>query len=363
MSLAAKAFHLLRPLLHQLDAETAHRATIAALRCAPRLPLQKTADAQLAQNLFGLNFPNPLGLAAGFDKNAEVPDAMLAQGFGFVEVGTVTPKPQSGNPKPRLFRLSEDQAVINRMGFNNEGHAAVLKRLEARRSLPGTVGVNIGANKESADRVADYVQGVACFASCANYITINVSSPNTPGLRGLQSREELEKLLARVHAALAKQKTKVPVLLKIAPDLTIAEMDGIAKCCSSGGVDGVIISNTTTSRPVLNSQHATETGGLSGRPLRKLATQQLARFYLKTNGNIPLIGAGGIEDADSAFEKILAGASLLQIYSALVFKGPGLVHEILCGLRLRLNQKGFATLVQARGSDAERLAYQIGPGK
>lgn len=359
MSLSGLGFALARPLLHGMDAEQAHRLTIRTLSClppaapAPRHPL-------LAQRLFGLDFPNPLGLAAGFDKNAEVPAQMLGLGFGFVEVGTVTPLPQEGNARPRLFRLTQDHAVINRMGFNNEGHGAVFRRLRDRKP-GGIVGVNIGANKDSADRAADYVAGLAVFAELASYLTINISSPNTPGLRGLQSAAELQRLLERLNAARSGFDKPVPMFLKIAPDLGDDEISDIARCCSGGAVDAIIISNTTVSRPPLNSPLAGEIGGLSGRPLRLLSTQALARFYQASGGAIPLIGAGGIEDAQSAFEKILAGASLLQVYSALVYRGPGLVQDVLEGLPRLLAERNFASLAAARGADADRLATRPGP--
>jgi dihydroorotate dehydrogenase len=359
MSLAAIGFALARPLLHGLDAEQAHRLTIRTLSClpaaAPAAPLP-----QLSQKLFGLDFPNPLGLAAGFDKNGEVPGQMLGLGFGFVEVGTVTPRQQAGNPKPRLFRLVEDHAVINRMGFNNEGHGAVFRRLRARKQN-GVVGVNIGANKDSPDRMADYVAGLAVFAELASYFTINISSPNTPGLRGLQSADELPKLLDRLNGARASFAKPVPMFLKIAPDLGDDELLDIAKCCAGGAVDAVIISNTTLSRPALRSSHHSETGGLSGRPLRSLSTQMLARFFLASEGKIPLIGAGGIEDADSAIEKILAGASLLQVYSALVYRGPALISDVLDGLPKLLAARGITSLAEARGADAVRLATRQDP--
>ena len=354
MSLAGSLFPLARPLLHGLDAEQAHRLSIRALSClpagAPALP-----HPQLHQRLFGLDFPNPLGLAAGFDKNAEVPDQMLGLGFGFVEVGTVTPRPQDGNPRPRLFRLTEDEAVINRMGFNNEGHGAVFKQLRAR-SGRGIVGVNLGANKESADRIADYVAGIAVFAELARYFTINISSPNTPGLRGLQSADELQRLLERLNVARAGLGKSIPMLLKIAPDLEDPELEDIVRCCANGAVDAVIISNTTISRPRLSSRFAGETGGLSGKPLRPLATRTLARFFQMSGGAIPLIGVGGIHDAESAFEKILAGANLLQLYSALVYGGPALIQAILEGLPRLLAAHGLATLAEARGKDAAKLA-------
>lgn len=361
MSLAARAFPVLRPLLHGLDAETAHRLTIRALALAPPGAVPKP-DPRLAVTAFGVDFPNPLGLAAGFDKNAEVPDAMLALGFGFTEIGTVTPRPQAGNARPRLFRLPEDQAVINRMGFNNDGHAAALKRLRARVQRGGIVGVNIGANKDSADRIGDYVAGIEAFARVASYFTVNISSPNTPGLRALQSRAELEQLLARLNAARQAAAMKPPMLLKIAPDLSEEEIEDIAVCCEGGAVDGIIVSNTTLSRPGLRSPLAGEQGGLSGEPLLELSTRQLARMFLLTGGRIPLVGAGGVHDAASALLKIRAGASLVQLYSALVYQGPGLVAEILSGMVEELARSG-ATLESLRGRDAAALAHQSGSGR
>jgi dihydroorotate dehydrogenase len=359
MSLVGLGFRLAKPLLHRRDAEEAHLATIRALKMMPPLPALRCSTL-LSQKLFGLTFPNPLGLAPGFDKNAEVPDAMLRLGFGFVEVGTLTPLPQVGNPKPRLFRLVEDQAVINRMGFNNEGHWEAHKRL-ARRKRLGIVGVNIGANKDSVDRASDYVAGLAAFSDLADYITINISSPNTPGLRGLQSAQELEHLLKRLNDARATQARKPAMLLKIAPDLGDAEMQDIAACCSGGAVDGVIISNTSLSRPALASPHAPESGGLSGRPLFHLSTRQLARFHLLTKGTIPLIGVGGIADGETALAKIEAGASLLQLYSALVYKGPALVANIIRSLTKAAQEHGG--LENLRGSRAEHWAYQTEPGR
>jgi len=324
------AFNLAKPFLHKLDAEQAHRLTIKGLQLAPALGQGPITHANLRRRVFGLDFPNPVGLAPGFDKNAEVPDAMLAQGFGFVEVGTVTPLPQEGNARPRLFRLSEDGAVINRMGFNNQGHARVLQRLIERRTRAGVVGVNVGANKDSSDRIGDYVKGIEVFEDVASYITINISSPNTPGLRNLQGREDLQRLLERVNAA---RKARKPMLLKIAPDLSVEDMKDVADVCAGGAVDGVIISNTTLSRPALKSAHAKEAGGLSGAPLFELATQQLAQFHQMSGGKIPLIGVGGVGDAATASAKFKAGASLIQLYSALVYRGPALVREICNGLQ------------------------------
>ncbi len=326
MSLARVGFSLAQPMLQAMDAEDAHRLTIKALALGfggrqnvPRLPIK----------LFGLEFPNPLGLAPGFDKNAEVPDAMLALGFGFIEIGTVTPRPQRGNPRPRLFRLRQDHGVINRMGFNNDGHDVVLARLEARRQRGGIIGVNLGANKDSEDRIHDYVLGVQRFGSVASYLTINISSPNTPGLRNLQGRAELEKLLGRLNEA---RKARLPMLLKIAPDLSEDDLADVAEVTAGGAVDGVIISNTTLSRANLRSPLKAEAGGLSGAPLFDLSTETLRKFHQMTAGKMPLIGVGGISDLATAEAKLAAGANLLQIYSALVYRGPGLVKEIVTGL-------------------------------
>jgi dihydroorotate dehydrogenase len=354
MNLARLGFALTRPLLHSLEAERAHGFTIKCLSCLPA-GVPSPPHPLLKQTFCGLDFPNPLGLAAGFDKNAEVPDQALSLGFGFTEVGTVTPRPQEGNQRPRLFRLGEDRAVINRMGFNNQGHGAAVARL-SRRRYEGIVGINLGANKDSADRVADYVAGLAAFAGLASYFTINISSPNTPGLRRLQSTEELRKLLDRLNTSRSRLDPSVPMFLKIAPDLGDENLEDVARCCAGGAVDAVIIGNTTIARPVLRSAHRGETGGLSGRPLRPFATRTLARFFQACGGVIPLIGAGGIEDAESAFEKILAGASLLQIYSALIYRGPALIGDILDGLPKLLSARGFTSIAGARGADATRLA-------
>ncbi len=351
-------FELARPLLHACDAETAHRLTIKALRCLPTTRSAQPPNPILQSSLFGLQFANPVGLAAGFDKNGEVPDQMLGLGFGFVEAGTTTPLAQIGNARPRLFRLAEDKGVINRMGFNNDGHAAMLARLQRRRGS-GIVGVNIGANKDARDRIADYVAGVTTFGGIADYLTVNVSSPNTPGLRGLQSRGELQSLLARLNEARTNFAKPLPMLLKIAPDLGDAELEDIVTCCE-GTVDGVIISNTTISRPSLRSSHAQETGGLSGAPLFDLSTRQLAKFHVMTQGRIPLVGAGGVDSADKAWTKIKAGASLLQLYSALVFQGPKLVEDILQGLVTRTMAAGFHTYRDAIGIDAH---HHSGSGK
>ncbi len=328
--------------LRCLDAEDAHRTTIAALKLLPpRAPAQD--DPRLAVSAFGLSFPNPVGLAAGFDKDAEVADAMLGFGFGFVEVGTLTPLAQPGNARPRAFRLSEDRGVINRYGFNNGGHSPALARLRARQGREGIVGVNVGSNKDASDRIADYVAGVRAFADVANYFTINISSPNTPGLRDLQEPSALADLLARVIDARDASPTRRPVLLKIAPDLELAQLDGIVRVARNARIDGMIVSNTTISRPAtLRSSLATEGGGLSGAPLFDLSTQMLAQTFLRVEKQFPLIGVGGIDSAEKALAKIEAGATLVQLYSALVYEGPGLVTRIKRGLLERLEREDLA---------------------
>ncbi|KKC26359.1 quinone-dependent dihydroorotate dehydrogenase [Sphingomonas sp. SRS2] len=336
-----------RPLLFTLEAERAHRATIRALRLKPgKAP---AADPRLAIDVAGLRFPNPVGLAAGFDKDAQVPDAMLGLGFGFTEVGTLTPFPQAGNPRPRLFRLVEDEAVINRMGFNNGGQAAAHERLLRRNARPGIVGVNIGANKDAADRIADYARGVQVMAGVARYLTVNISSPNTPGLRALQDRGALDDLLGAVMAA--RPAGGPPVFLKVAPDLEPADIDDVAEISAAHRLDGLIVSNTTITRPVLASRHGGETGGLSGAPLKDLAQQRLADFRKATGGAMPLIAAGGIASAEDAYARIRAGASLVQLYSALVYEGPGLAKRINAGLVKLLDRDGFATIGEAVGSE------------
>ena len=340
-------YHLLRPLMFALDAETAHRATIGALKLIPPRRLPDFADS-LAIEVAGLRFPSPVGLAAGFDKDAEVPDAMLGLGFGFVEVGTVTPLPQAGNPKPRLFRLAEDQAVINRMGFNNAGQTAALERLRSRKRN-GIVGVNIGANKNSADRIADYVQGVRVMAPVADYLTINISSPNTPGLRGLQDEGALAELLSAVRDA--RVAGGQPVFLKVAPDLVADDPGRIVRVATDCQIDALIVANTTVSRPALKSRFADEAGGLSGAPLKSLALDALRAFRAASGGAVPLIAVGGIASADDAWARIRAGASLVQLYSALVYEGPGLARRIADGLAERLHASGMASISEAVGSE------------
>ena len=294
----------------------------------------------------GIDFPTPVGLAAGFDKDAEVPEQMLWLGFGFVEVGTLTPRPQEGNPKPRLFRLRPDRAVINRMGFNNGGQPAAYARLMECRQLSGIVGVNVGANKDSDDRIADYVSGVRAMAPVARYLTINISSPNTPGLRGLQDQGALEELLSAVREVGVKK----PIFLKVAPDLTSGDPDRIVRAAIDHGIDAIVVSNTTISRPPLKSRHADQAGGLSGAPLKDLALDALRKFRRASGGEIPLIGVGGIATADDAWERIRAGASLVQLYSAMVYEGPGIAARIARGLAQRLRREGMASIAEAVGN-------------
>ena len=316
---------------------------------APLLLTPPKDDARLKVRALGLDFPNPIGLAAGFDKDVEVPNAMLKLGFGFVECGTVTPKPQVGNPRPRLFRLAEDGAVINRMGFNNRGMAAAAARLAARRKT-GIVGINIGANKDSSDRIADYAQGFERLAPLADYLTVNVSSPNTPGLRGLQNREELTRLLAALIEKRVGQARPTPLLLKIAPDLDEHALDEISETVMASGIEGVIVSNTTIARPALKSGNAGETGGLSGRPLFVPSTERLRQMRLRLSASILLIGVGGISSGADAYEKIRAGANLVQLYTGLVYKGPGLVARIKRELLACLTRDGFASISDAVGT-------------
>ncbi len=351
-------FPLIRPLIFNLDGERAHRLTIAGLKALPagEAPRQ---DPLLGIRVSGLDFPNPVGLAAGFDKDAEVFAQMLRLGFGFAEVGTLTPLPQPGNPKPRLFRLEEDRAVINRLGFNNGGLDAARKRLERRRaggpSAPlrtGIVGVNIGANKDSSDRIADYVGGVRTMAPLADYLTINISSPNTPGLRGLQDKGALDELLSAV--ADERPPGGPPLFLKLAPDLDREGIDDVTDVAIARGMDALIVSNTTISRPELRSRFGGEAGGLSGAPLKSLALEKLREFRSAAGGEIPLIAAGGIETGADAFARIRAGASLVQLYSALIYEGPGLARRICADLRRLLEREGFRNVAEAVAT--ERLS-------
>jgi dihydroorotate dehydrogenase len=368
---------LIRPLLQRLDPEDAHRLAIKGLKFAP-LPPAVADDERLAMRVFGLNFPNPVGIAAGFDKHAEVPDALFRLGFGFVEAGTITPLPQAGNPRPRVFRLDGDRGVINRLGFNSEGADAALRRLAARASARsllspaggartggGIVGINVGANKEAPDRIADYVQLIERFAAVASYVTVNVSSPNTPGLRNMQQAAVLDDLLARVIDArerVALQAGPTPVLLKIAPDLSLADLDDIVGIARSRRVDGMIVGNTTVSRPPgLRHPKAQEAGGLSGLPLLPLSTRMLAETYVRVEGVFPLVGAGGIESGVTALAKIRAGASLIQLYSALVFRGLGLIADIKTALVEAMERDRKSALTDYIGADAAAVTAEPWP--
>ena len=356
---------LARPFLRALDPEDAHGVAIKMLKFAP-LPPAPRDDKRLALRVFGLNFPNPVGIAAGFDKNAEVPDALLRLGFGFVEVGTITPLPQPGNPRPRLFRLDADHGVINRLGFNSQGADAALRRLAARGSVGGIVGINVGANKDSPDRVGDYVQLIERFAAVASYVTVNISSPNTPGLRNLQQAAVLDDLLARVIDArerVARNAGPTPVLLKIAPDLSLGDLDDVVGISRSRRVDGMIVGNTTVARPpgLRETAAAKEAGGLSGRPLLPLANRMLAETYVRVEGVFPLIGAGGIDSGAAALAKIRAGASLVQVYSGLVFRGLGLVAEIKVALLAALERDRQDSLVEFVGADAAAVTAEPWP--
>jgi dihydroorotate dehydrogenase len=360
---AFDAFSL--PLLRWFDPEDAHRLAIQGLRLLP--PMRpRPDDAKLAVRAFGLNFPNPIGMAAGFDKSAEASDALLRLGFGFVEIGTVTPKPQRGNPRPRLFRLERDEAVVNRMGFNNDGAEAVLRRLAGRAHLGGIVGVNVGANKDSADRVADYVKLIETFAPVASYFTVNVSSPNTPGLRNLQQAAALDDLLARVIDARERVRQNAgdcPLLLKIAPDLSLAELDDVVHIARSRRVDGMIVANTTVARPstLREQSRAKEQGGLSGRPLFRLSTRMVAETYVRAEGAFPLVGVGGIDSGGAALTKIRAGASLIQLYSSLIYKGLGLVDDVKNDLASTLLRTGRDSLSEIVGADAATITAEDWP--
>jgi len=345
---AVALYPFIRPLVFKLGAETAHRATIAALKLAPK-GRPPVFPASLRTTLAGLEFPSPVGLAAGFDKDAEVPEHMLGLGFGFVEVGTITPRPQQGNPKPRLFRLAEDRAVINRMGFNNRGQPSAFDRLQHCSHIHGVIGVNVGVNKDSADRIADYVDGVRSMSAVARYITVNVSSPNTPGLRQLQDEGALRALLSAIDEA--RERTGPPIFLKVAPDLGQGEPDQIVRVAMQCQVAAIIVSNTTVSRPPLRSRHASEQGGLSGEPLKPLALKALREFRAASGGEIPLIGVGGIANADDAWERIRAGASLVQLYTAMVYEGPSVGQRIALGLAERLKREGFANIAEAVGTE------------
>ena len=347
--------------LFTLDPETAHGLSIKALKCGLPIVAKPPVDARLKVSVAGVDFPNPLGMAAGYDKNAEAPDALLGLGFGFAEIGTVTPLPQPGNPKPRIFRLTQDEAVINRLGFNNNGHDACEARLTARIGKRGVIGVNIGANKDSGDRVGDYELGVKRFARFASYLTVNISSPNTPGLRNMQARESLAELLARVvsarDASVSIGGRKVPLFLKIAPDLVEAELDDIAAEVLEKAIEGVIVSNTTIARPPLKSKaHAGEAGGLSGKPLFERSTIALAKMRRLLGPNVALVGVGGVDSAESALEKIRAGADLVQLYTGMIYAGPSLPGNIVRGMSRFADQEGLKSIADLRDSRLDHWA-------
>ena len=342
-------------LLRKLPAENPHKLTIKALGGGLGPKFRASISSNLAINVGGLNLPNPIGLAAGFDKDCEVSTPMLAAGFGFVECGTVTPLPQHGNSKPRLFRLVEDKAVISRMGFNNAGLNKFKNNLEKRKLKNGLVGANLGANKDSKNRVEDYAIGLKSLWGLSDYFTINISSPNTPGLRDLQNENAMEELLGRVsevRAQLTGDRPSYPIFLKVAPDLGLGEIERIVEQSRSYGINAIIVSNTTVARPSsLKSKYKIEKGGLSGQPLFDLSTETLRQFYAAAKGKIDLIGVGGVSNGLQAYEKIRAGASAVQIYSALVYEGPGLVNAINTDLLLRLKADGFKSIAEAVGKD------------
>jgi dihydroorotate dehydrogenase len=344
-------YTFIRNSLFLLDGERAHGLTLRALTMLPS-GSPAWADPALAVRLGGLDFPGPVGLAAGFDKDGLVAHKMHRFGFGFAELGTLTPLPQEGNPRPRLFRLREDRAVINRMGFNNQGQGAAALRIARMPRKGRIIGINIGANKDSPDRIADYVRGVEAMAPLADYLTVNISSPNTPGLRALQDKAALDDLLGAVMTARQGGNKHPPIFLKVAPDLQPGDVTDIAQSCAEHHIDALIISNTTISRPPLSSHYAGEAGGLSGEPLHDLALDTLRAFRRELGGTVPLIGAGGISNADQAYSRICAGASLIQLYSALVYEGPFLAERINAGLKTLMQRDGFTHITQAVGSEA-----------
>jgi len=350
-------YRLVRPLLKALPPETAHRLTLTALATGLGGTSRIPDPPELHQQMWGLDFPNPIGIAAGFDKDARASEALLRLGFGFVEIGTVTPRPQPGNPIPRVFRLEADGALINRLGFNSGGLDLVLQRMTARQREAGIVGVNVGKNRDSADAAPDYAEGVRRAALLADYLVVNVSSPNTPGLRQLQARAALDALLCQVLEARDQSGVRPPLLVKIAPDVTTEERADIAAGSLATGSYGIVISNTRIARPPgLRSPHASEAGGLSGSPLFGPSTALLADMYRLTKGELPLIGVGGVANAEDAYAKIRAGASLVQLYTALVFAGPALIGDIKTGLTALLRRDGFASVAEAVGTDHAKVA-------
>lgn len=352
-------FQLARPMLFTLPPEDAHELTLRSMELGAYPRPWGSDDPALVVRAFGLDFPNPIGIAAGFDKDARVPDAVLGMGCGFAEVGTTTPRPQSGNPSPRIFRLVQDRAVINRLGFNNAGHAATLDRLK-RRPRSGIVAVNIGANKDTADRAADYVAGLETFYDVATMFTVNISSPNTPGLRDLQAPEALDALLGRIMAArqtlIDTGKPRRPIVVKIAPDIAEEDIGPITGRLLAHAVDGIAVSNTTLARPALGDSQRMETGGLSGRPLFRRSTVMLAKVYRATGGKIPLIGIGGIESGETAVAKLEAGATLLQFYTGLVYEGPGLIGRIRDHLSQTCRTRRLASVGALTGTKADEWA-------
>lgn len=345
-------------ILFRFEPETAHRLAIGALA----LDLHRAApppDPSLRTHILGLDFTSPIGLAAGFDKNGEAASGLLKLGFGFVEVGTVTPRPQPGNPKPRMFRLARDRAIINRLGFNNDGAEVVARRLSRRSGRPGIIGVNIGANRDSKDRISDYVDGVDRFARLVSYLALNVSSPNTPGLRELQG-QALADLLGRVVAARDEATNglhRTPLLLKIAPDLDERALEAIARIVTQSGIDGLIVGNTTTSRAGLAADpNAAQSGGLSGPPLFRRSTIVLAKIRRLVGADLPIVGVGGVEAAEDAFEKIAAGANLIQLYTGMIYRGHGIAAQISHDLAARLKTGGFGSVAEAVSTDNLRWA-------
>ncbi len=353
-------YALARPVIFALEPEVAHETTLKALENGIYPRDLGRDDSVLSQRVFGLDFTNPIGIAAGYDKDARVPDAVLGLGCGFAEIGTVTPKPQTGNPQPRVFRLIADHGLVNRLGFNNGGHAAALERLQRRRGAGGIVGVNIGANKDSADRSADYVRGIEIFSGVASYFTVNISSPNTPGLRDLQAPAALDELLGRVMSARGavegKGGPRRPIIVKIAPDIAEDDIVAIISIITAHAVDGIAVSNTTLSRHGLRDERSAEAGGLSGRPLFERSTAMLARIYLATSGAIPLIGIGGIDSPQTALAKIEAGATLLQLYTGLIYEGPTLIGQIKTHLARAAKDAGSGGLASIRGRQAAQWA-------
>jgi dihydroorotate dehydrogenase len=351
-------FGLGQALLLALDPERAHDLAVKSLELGLYPRATEPDDKRLAQRIFGLDFPNPIGMAAGFDKDARVPRELLATGLGFVEVGTLTPRAQSGNPLPRVFRSQADRAIINRLGFNNEGQEAALQRLQRRPT--GVVGVNIGAGRDSSDRIADYVSGIERMGSVASYFTVNISSPNTPGLRDLQAPETLDALLKRALTARGALANKPPLLVKLAPDLADADLPEVVDVIVANGVDAIVVSNTTLMRDGLkDATFARETGGLSGRPLFTRSTRMLARVYQLTRGKLPLVGVGGVDSGETAVAKIEAGASLLQLYTGLVFEGPGLIGRIKQALVVAIERAGAHDLKPLIGARADDWAGEV----